>query len=310
MVALPGSVLRRYRRFSLYNSPYPAHDEGRAVDLYPAAGAAPSPVAGEVLDVRTVRAPPKPYAAEHDHLILVDAGEYVARVLHVDPAVEPGEQVAVGDPLGSTVRSGFFAPWVDDHVHLEFRERGRDPYRASGSTRIEADVAVEPLAWDGTGTVAEAGGTYVVLDDPVHPAPGERFVGVAAEWADAAGRATLGEGVVLDGGLVHYASGGALGDAGENANGRSSAAAETPAAGPRSVSLLGERVGVASGRTVSWADVDVLADGRPITGLSLFAARDADFGAKLICPDHDFAVGDRVAVEIRPTGDPVRLSAG
>ena len=82
-VALPSDVLSQYERFSLDNSPYAAHDRGCAIDLYPdpglgpaeASSIAPSPVAGEVLETRTVRAPPKPYAPEHDHLILVDTGD-------------------------------------------------------------------------------------------------------------------------------------------------------------------------------------------------------------------------------------------
>ena len=125
-VTLDRDLLSRYRRFTLYNSPFAAHDRGCAVDLYPdpETGVAVSPVAGEVLEVRQVRAPPKPYAAEHDYLLLIDTGEHVARLLHVDPAVETGERVAVGDPLVGLVRTGFFAPWVPNHIHLGFRTRG------------------------------------------------------------------------------------------------------------------------------------------------------------------------------------------
>ena len=71
-VRLPSSVVREYRRFSLYNSPYSAHDRGCAIDLYPAGNRGLSPVAGEVQETRTVRAPPKPYAADEEFLILVD----------------------------------------------------------------------------------------------------------------------------------------------------------------------------------------------------------------------------------------------
>ncbi|MFB6131331.1 MAG: hypothetical protein ABEJ28_10980 [Salinigranum sp.] len=329
MVTLPASVVRRYPRFSLYNSPYAAHDRGHAVDLYPETNDGISPVAGEVLDTRTVRAPSNPYAAEHDHLILVDVGEYVARILHVDPAVEPGDAVEVGESLGPMVRSGFFAPWVGNHVHLEFRDRQKNPYRASGSEPLSIDAAVEPLPWDGEGRVAEVGETYVVLDSPAHPAPGERFVGVACEVGPESGEkvgsepegkvgsepegkvgSESGERAALDGGLVHYAGGGALG----NATGTES---RSPTQGAQPVSLLGRRVGAAAGRDgeaagrdVAWDDVAVLANGDPIAGLSLFAARDADFGAKLICPDHGFAVGDTVRVAIRPTDDPVRFTSG
>ena len=289
-VTLPESVLERYPRLSLYNSPYVAHDAGCAIDLYPEVGperatSAPSPVSGSVLDTRSVRAPPKPYAAEEDHLILVELDDgsldappgTVARVLHVDPAVEAGDRVAVGDSLGTLVRAGFFAPWVDNHVHLGFRAPEANPYRAAGSVPVALDCDPLALDWDGTGRVREAGETYVVLDAPAHPEPG-RLAGVAS-----------GEGAVLDGGLVHYEGGGAHG------------ASDGP------VTLLGREVGVAEGRDVAWADLAVFADGVRATGLSLFLARDAGFGAKVVCPGHEFVADDRIEVTLEPTDDPTVL---
>ncbi|WP_122088342.1 hypothetical protein [Halalkalicoccus subterraneus] len=268
-VTLSHELLARYPRLSLYNSPYAAHDRGRAIDLYPAEGA-PSPVSGEVIDVRTVRAPPKPYAPDHDHLILIDCGEHVARILHVDPVVSAGEHVEIGDPLGTTVRAGFFAPWVDDHVHLGFRAPDANPYRASGSLPIDLDCAVEPVAWDGTGRVNAVGETFAVLDSPAHPSPGERFAGIADDSGETA----------LDGGLPHYEGGGAF----------------AGASGP--VSLLGERIGTATGRHIKWNPIEVRANGEEITGISLSAGRET-LGAKLVRPGHDLSIGDRVEVEIR-----------
>jgi hypothetical protein len=286
-VTLSSEALAPYRRFSLYNSPYVAHERGRAIDLYPNMGVgpttdgtrspAPSPVAGTVLDTRTVRAPAKPYAADHDYLVLIDTGEYVARILHVEPAIEVGDVLEIGDHIGTLVRAGFFAPWVDNHVHLEFRDPAANPYRASGSEPLAVAVDIAGLDWNGSGTVVETGATYAVLDSPTHPAPGERFVGLASD-----------DGAVLDGGLVHYAGGGAFG--GEEGT----------------ISLLGRRIGHAADRDVTWDDLAVLANGVPITGLSLFCARDG-FGVKLVCPDREFAVGERVQVELRPSDDPVRL---
>ena len=151
-VTLSNDVLRRYPRFSLYNSPYPAHDRGCAIDLYPGKGAL-SPVAGEVIDTRTVRAPSKPYSPEHDHLILVDCGEYVARILHVDPVVSDGDRLEIGDSLGELVRAGFFAPWVGNHIHLGFRPHDLNPYRASGSLPIKIETDVEPVGWNGAGPI-------------------------------------------------------------------------------------------------------------------------------------------------------------
>ncbi|WP_336360674.1 hypothetical protein [Haladaptatus sp. ZSTT2] len=270
MVTLDSSVLARYPRFSLYNSPYTAHDHGCAIDLYPETNDAPSPVAGEVLDTRAVRAPPKPYAPEHDYLILVDTGEYVARLLHVEPAVEAGDVVEVGDSLGEMVRAGFFAPWVSNHIHLGFRPHEANHYRAAGSVALDLDCEVRPLAWDGTGTVVETGETWVRLDEPAHPAPGEWFAGIEGA-----------PGVVLDGGLPHYDGGGALGNRGE-----------------QGVTLAGERVGVATDRDVTWDDIELRANSVSLTGLSLYCSQDT-FGAKLVLPGHDFSIGDDVALTIR-----------
>ncbi|WP_415378665.1 hypothetical protein [Halosimplex sp. TS25] len=298
-VTLSADVLSRYPRFTLYNSPFAAHDRGCAVDLYPGDSDgetvrpnpedgppvdAPSPVAGEILETRTVTAPSRPYAADEDHLILVDTGERVARLLHVDPTVAAGDTVAVGDSLGRLVRAGFFAPWVANHLHLGFREYGADYHRAAGSLPLELDPAlgIDAIDWDGTGTVVAAGETYAVIDSPTHPAPGERFAGLAVTDGD-------GERVgVLDGGLPHYDGGGLLcrradSDAGD-------------------VFLAGERVGRADGRDVAWSDVTVLANGDPVTGIALAIGRDRA-GVKLVGESVDLPVGTDVTVSIE-TRDP------
>ena len=293
-VRLPAELLCRYRRFSLYNSPYPAHDSGRAIDLYPATETARSPVAGEVVDTKTVGCPDRPYAVDCDHLIVIRVdGEpaaaegLYARILHVDPAVAPGDSIAVGEPLGQLVRSGFFGPWVDNHLHLGFRPSDRNPLRATGSVPISVAAPVTGLDWDGTGTVVETGRTYAVLDAPTHPDPGSTFAAIAAD-----------DGRPLDGGLTHYDGGGLL---------DGSADSDTTAS---PVTLLGTQIGTATGRTIRWRDVDVLADGNRIIGLSLFAARDADYGAKLIARDCSFEVGQEVSVAIRPSNEPIRLGPG
>lgn len=290
-VTVPASVLDRYSRFSLYNSPYPAHDDACAIDLYPESNDGLSPVAGDVVETRTVRAPPKPYAHGEEFLILIDTGEYVARILHVRPDVEAGDSVEVGDRLGPMIRSGFFAPWVGNHVHLGFRRHDQNPHRAGGSLPVVADAPVEPVRWDGTGTVVETGETYAVLDEPTHPAPGDRWAAVAAVAEAEAGRDSAASSVALDGGLAHYSLGGVLSDGADG----------------RTVSFLGHPVGTVAGRTVAWDSFDVVANGNRITGISLFAGSTPEFGAKLVCPDRSFEVGETVGVEIRESDDPIRL---
>jgi hypothetical protein len=174
----------------------------------------------------------------------------------------------VGDPLGSLVRAGFFAPWVPNHVHLGFRPHDADPYRASGSLPVELGVDVTPVPWDGTGSVAAAGETWAMLDAPDHPTPGEGFAGIASG------------GSVLDGGFPHYDGGGLLG------------------AGTRA-ELAGTRVGSVSGRDVAWRDCRVLANGEPVTGVALFLARD-HLGVKLVGERVALREGETVTVAVEP----------
>ncbi len=308
VAVLPATLLDRYRRFSLYNSPYAAHDEGCAVDLYPERGTAPSPVAGEVTTVRSVSAPPKPYAADEDHLIVVatdDTRDATAdglltppdarvRVMHVDPDVAVGDRVAVGDSLGETVRSGFFAPWVGDHIHVGVRPPDANPLRATGSMpmALGPDVALAALPWDGRGRVVETGDCYVALDAPAHPAAGDRLAGIAAGVGGPVG--TDGATTALaDGGLVHYDGGGVFPTEGT----------ERSLAGDP-VFVAGRRVGTVApdGRTVAWRDLTVTLDGDPVTGVSLYAGHD-HAGAKVVGPDLAAAVGDEVRVELVPPGE-------
>lgn len=274
MVTLGRAVLSKYRLFSLYNSPYTAHETGCAIDLYPPLGdPAPSPVSGTVVDVKTIAAPSRSYAAANDHLILIDTTDgspdgLLARVLHVDPTVEEGDQVTRGDTLGRLVRSGYFAPWVDNHIHLGFRDREANPIRASGSLKLRLGIDIEPVEWDGHGRVVEAADTYIILSSPEHPRPGEGYSGIAAG------------GGVLDGGCPHYPGGGVFGGVD----------------GP--VSLVDTWVGVSENGVVTWDDITVFVNETPITGISLGCFRD-HLAVKLVSWDgFTEDVGDEVSVTI------------
>ena len=312
-VSIPAEVVERYHRFSRFNSPYPAHDRGRAVDLYPGDGVGRSPVAGVVRDVRTVGCPDRSHAAAEDHLIVVDLTDEwcaragappgtVARILHVIPEVTPGDRVAVGDALGPTTRSGFFGQWVADHVHLGFRPPDANPLRASGSLPVSVDAPVDPVEWDGTGPVVERGPTHVVVAGPRRADPDPGFAALASD-----------EGAPLDGGLTHYAGGGTF----EVAEPVGGAIRRDPAADGASVSLFGTAVGTRIERPdepeagrVEWAPVDVRANGERVVGLSLFADRGERFEVKVVCPDREFAIGETVTLDVVPSDDPIRLGVG
>jgi len=143
-------------------------------------------------------------------------------------------------------------------------------------------VSVEPIQWDGTGAVVERGPTHVVLDaDP--PGPRSAVRGARERRRDTSRRragALRGRGAFDE--LVDGAA----------------------------VSLWGTCVGVARGRGVAWDPIDVLANGERVVGLSLFAARDDGFGAKIVCPDRRFDLGETVSLALAPSDDPIRLGVG
>ncbi len=112
-------------RFSFFNSPYPAHKQGEAVDIYSSL----SPVEGEVKRIIKL---------SHDYVILIECSEnpdIVAKVLHIKPRIKLGEKIDVGDELGVFIRSNFFDPWTDNHLHLELRKKD-DSIRARGGYRL------------------------------------------------------------------------------------------------------------------------------------------------------------------------------
>lgn len=112
-------------RFSFFNSPYPAHKHGKAVDIYSSL----SPVDGRVKKIIKL---------SHDYVILIECSEnpeIFAKILHIKPSVKPGEKINSGNELGTFIRSKFFDPWTDNHLHLELRKK-EDPVRARGGHRL------------------------------------------------------------------------------------------------------------------------------------------------------------------------------
>lgn len=268
MVTLTEAVLGQYRSFSLYNSPYPMHATGCAIDLYPEESRAVSPVSGRIVATRSVTAPVSPNGAACDFVIVLESSEYLVRILHVDPDVAVGEQIELGDRLGTLIESGFFAPWVDPHLHVGFRSPGSDPFRARGSLPITVDLTIASVPWDGTGVVCDRGDTYMILDSPGHPRPKRGFAGIGD------GRS------VIDGGFPHYSSGGVVGGTCET------------------VSVAGERIGRVQGRQVEWEDARVSVDAQQITGISFAIHRDR-LGVKLVSWEGILGeIGDGVTVTI------------
>lgn len=124
--------------YSFFSSPYPAHREFSAVDIYQGTGfggVALSPVTGEVSKTLRFDSPSlgKPLP---EYLILIKTGDYLARIMHVKPTVKAGDVLHAGDELGRFIKNGYFFFWVDAGMHVEVRDPG-DYLRARGGCELE-----------------------------------------------------------------------------------------------------------------------------------------------------------------------------
>jgi len=149
-------------RYSFFNSPYPAHHLMTGVDIYPDIMhglSAPSPITGDVLQIRQVKAP-RSYefeAPEHDVVTLIRSAQNpnrVVKILHVDTEAEVGETIQAGQDLGPMIRSGYFGYHTPLHAHIEVRPP-EDPLRVRGGYHMDTLLNLDKLevAEELTGTV-------------------------------------------------------------------------------------------------------------------------------------------------------------
>ncbi|MEM2454469.1 MAG: hypothetical protein ABIM44_06565 [candidate division WOR-3 bacterium] len=189
-------------KFSFFNSPYPAHGACAAIDVYPSrdfGSVAPSPVSGEVKEIRRVACPEKNSfkSSNYDYVILLQSLENPKRwikILHLEPVVGVGDIINVGDDLGILLRSGFFDYWTDPHIHIEIRDP-LDPIRARGGFKIKRSIFNSPNQADNIeelrGIIVESKMEYalMVLDK-------ELKYGVPVKVDEEIG--------FIDGGIPHY----------------------------------------------------------------------------------------------------------
>jgi hypothetical protein len=142
-------------RYAFFNSPYPAHRLSTGVDIYPGVGfgdVAVSPVYGEVVQIRRVKAPRGRNFEDHgcDVVTMLRSVENpgrVIKILHVEPAVGCSDVVEPGQGLGALIRSGYFGFSTAPHIHVEVRPPS-DPLRVRGGFRLRRILEIgrpEPL---------------------------------------------------------------------------------------------------------------------------------------------------------------------
>jgi len=185
-------------RYAFFNSPFPAHKANTGVDIYPGDGfgdEAPSSVDGEVVLIRRVKAP-KGHgftAADHDTVVVLrnEANpETVTKMLHIDPLVDVGDTVRVGDPIGLTLRSGYYGWGTSPHIHTEIRNP-EDPIRARGGYNLNHINVPEGEPLEAiTGTVT-------------HTRPEFALIRLGSKGSGLVGTVN-GEPATLDGGIPYY----------------------------------------------------------------------------------------------------------
>jgi murein DD-endopeptidase MepM/ murein hydrolase activator NlpD len=143
VISIPSSC-----HFSLGTSPYYAHQHGLAVDIYQKLSLENydvlSPVSGRIIKTRTLSAPKPKFldGVDKEHLILIsnkNNPEIVYKTLHVKPKVNAGDQIEIGDVIGTTIRNGYFAYWSSPHLHLEIRS-SVDAVRARGGQEFSLAI--------------------------------------------------------------------------------------------------------------------------------------------------------------------------
>jgi hypothetical protein len=134
-------------RYSFFNSPFPAHRLFTGLDIYPPIDfgeLSPSPVGGEIIEVRKVRSPRSRYFKDpgYDVVILLksfDNPSRLVKMLHVEPVLGVGEELKPGQELGTLFRSGYYGFGTGPHIHLEIRPP-TDPLRVRGGFTIERNL--------------------------------------------------------------------------------------------------------------------------------------------------------------------------
>ncbi len=182
--------------FSFFNSPYPGHGLGTAVDVYFSDKALFPLEEGRVAEIRRIRTP-RYVPVREDYLIIIEAAGFCLKVLHVMPSVRTGEKLGLYDEIGSLIVSGFFSPWSDRHAHFELRDCG-DRYRARGGFLMNPKILkLVPVVRGNEFEVVEKNSRYLWLK-PVRRG-GRNLTPVEFR------------GIPVEGGLPHYRHGAVFG---------------------------------------------------------------------------------------------------
>ncbi|TFF96639.1 MAG: hypothetical protein EU544_00275 [Promethearchaeota archaeon] len=213
-------AIPRKSHFSLGTSPYYAHQHGLALDIYQQIGLdnyrALSPVEGRVLTIKKMRARKGKYrikgGIEEEYLLLIENREnpeIVYKILHIKPIVREREIVEIGDPLGTTLRNGYFAYWSSPHLHLEVRA-STDAVRARGGKFLNLNLTEDRAPLDAPPNPKELSSIPIIIEK-IYP---EFILGrfpdyfyCSIDWINGVRGTYKGQECILDGGFPLYQHG-------------------------------------------------------------------------------------------------------
>ena len=206
---------------SFFNSPYIGHKRMSSVDIYPShnewGGAATAPTTGRISSIKRIRMGKQREfeTAECDFAIGIKSQKSssdIVRVLHCNPSVQIGDQIEIGEEIGSLIRSRYFNFWTGPHYHVEVMDE-KNFNRPSQSHVLnmspEFDGVVEK---NGKHNSLET--TWVVeriTPDYLLACSKNSYFGRLGSLFGHVIKAESGAFGVLDAGFPHYAHGGVFG---------------------------------------------------------------------------------------------------
>ncbi len=139
-------------KITFFNSPYPAHKEKKAVDIYFEGDIALSPIEGKVEKIRRfeISKPIRLFnvmdrdafdieSEKYEYATIIRSSENpkkVIKIIHMEPYVSEGEKIDIFQEIGRLIVSKFFTFWTGKHIHVEVRNHN-DYFRARGGEELE-----------------------------------------------------------------------------------------------------------------------------------------------------------------------------
>ena len=112
---------------AFHSSPYPVHVQGGAIDIFGSREFGTfvlSPISGEVTLIDKSKVGRARYfkTEPYDYIFVIKNDEACVRMLHMEPEIEIGENVKVGDKIGRYIRTPLLPFWSYPHVHVEVKD--------------------------------------------------------------------------------------------------------------------------------------------------------------------------------------------